>query len=187
MTLRDRVLVWGVASLLAIGPVHAQQAQATDVAGSSSDVSGTLTQSDAYLFQTDESRIRMADVAASLTEALRSGRLDESVVNGQPRTVSPEVVNLLLAPSTADKQAAVQHFTEVLREKGLPRSEARILADRTAGLLADGIASPDAFLAAVNAFNKTVATAPAGFLVQPPSEFTVVRAVLLALLEGAAI
>ena len=187
MTLRDRVLVWGVASFLAIGPVHAQQAQGTDVTGSSSDVSGTLTQSDAYLFQTDESRIRMADVAASLTEALRSGRLDESVVDGQPRTVSPEIVNLFLADSEADQRAAVQHFTDVLRTKGLPRGEARTLAERTAGLLADDTTSPDAFLAAINAFNGAVAAAPAGFLVQPPAEFTVVRAVLLALLEGAAI
>jgi hypothetical protein len=187
MTLRDRVLAWAVAGLLAVGPAYAQQAQGTDVTGSSSDVSGTLTQSDAYLFQTDESRIRMADVAASLTDALRNGRLDQSVVGGRSMTVSPETAALFLADSEAEKEAAIQHVTAALTEKGLPLGDARALAERMAGLLTERAAPADAFLAAVNAFNNAVDAAPAGFLVEPPSEFTVARAVLLALLEGAAI
>lgn len=187
MTLRDRVLAWLAVGLLAIGPAYAQQAQGTDVTGTSSDVSGNLTQSDSYLFQTDESRIRMNDVAASLTEALRGGRLDQSVAGGQPMTVAPQVADLLLAPTREARRAAAQQFVDALIKSGLPRADARLLADGVGGLLENGTVSPSAFLSAVEAFNKAVNRAPARFLAQPPQEFTVTRAILKALLEGAAI
>ena len=51
----------------------------------------------------------------------------------------------------------------------------------------DGTVTPDQFLSAIQAFNTAVDVAPAGFLSQPPQEFIVVRAVLLALLEGATV
>jgi hypothetical protein len=187
MTLRDRVIAWAAVGLLVIGPAHAQQAQGTDVTGTSSDVSGTLTQSDAYLFQTDESRIRMNDVAASLSDALRSGRLDESVAGSRPMTVSAPTAALILSGSKAEKTAAAQQFAEVLTERGLAPADARLLAEKVAGLLDEGTVTPDAFLAAVEAFNAAVDVAPPGFLTQPPQEFIVVRAVLMALLEGATI
>lgn len=186
MTLRDRVIAWMAVGLLAIGPAHAQQAQGTDVTGSASDVSGTLTQSDAYLFQSDESRIRMNDIAASLSEALREGRLGGSVAAGPPMSVSSELAALFVADARPDADAA-QMLVDALTERGLTAPEARALAESVAGLLNDGTTSPEAFLAAVEAFNAAVDVAPADFLVYPPHEILVVRAVLMALLDGTAV
>jgi hypothetical protein len=185
MTLRDRVVAWVAVGLLAIGPAHAQQAQGTDVTGSSSDVSGTLTQSDTYLFQSDESRIRMNDIAASLSEALQGGRLGESVVDGQPMPVPSELTTVLVAASRPD--AATRSFVAALTERGLAPPTARALAESVTGLLNGGTISPVAFSGAVEAFNAAVDGAPMDFLVSPPREFLVVRAVLMTLLDGTAV
>lgn len=179
------MFVMAAVGLLAIGPAHAQQAQGTDVTGSSSDVSGNLTQSDAYLFQTDEARVRMSDVAASLTEALRSGTLGESVVGGSPLSVSPEMTQLFVAGSRSDAKAASKPFVDALMIRGLSQTDATVLAQGVAGLLEGGTVTPDRFLNAIAAFNAAVDEAPVGFLAEPPHEFVVVRAVLKALLEGA--
>jgi len=186
MKIRIPIFALTVVGLLAVGPVHAQQTSGSDVTGSSSDVSGNLTQSDIYLFQTDEARIRMSDVAASLTLALRGGTLDESVV-GQPLAVSPAMADLFLAASKTEKRAATTPFADALTAQGLPRSDAALLASSIAGLLEGGTITPDRFLAAVEAVNAAVDVAPAGFLAQPPHDFIVARSVLMALLEGAAV
>jgi hypothetical protein len=186
MSLRFRIVVLAAVGLLAIGPAYAQvQTQASDVSGPSSDVSGNLTQSDVYLFQTDESRIRMADAAAALIQALQRGTLGESVVSGgTPMPISPEVAGLFLASSRTDVRAASPSVVTALTDQGLPRAEAVALARAAAGLLKDETVSPAQFLEAVEAFNAAVGVAPAGFLAQPPSEFVVVRAVLMALLDA---
>ena len=185
MTIRNRVFALVVAGLLAVGPVYAQQAQGTDIAGAASDVSGNLTQSDIYLFQTDEARIRMNDVAASLTQALQRGTLDESVAGSQAMSVSPAVAELFMADSKRDVRRATQAFVEAMTAQGLSRSDASTLADGVVGLLESGTVTPEQFLGAIQAFNAAVDVAPAGFLAQPPQEFIVVRSVLMALLEGA--
>lgn len=187
MTIRNRVFALVVAGLLAVGPVYAQQAQGTDIAGAASDVSGNLTQSDVYLFQTDEARIRMNDVAASLTLALQRGALGESVVGGRAVSVSPAIADLFMADTERDVREATQSFADALTARGLSRPDARTLADGVGGLLEGGTVTPDQFLSAIQAFNAAVDVAPAGFLAQPPQEFIVVRAVLLALLEGATV
>ena len=188
MTIRNRVFAaLAVVGLLMVGPTYAQQAQGTDISGAASDVSGNLTQSDIYLFQTDEARIRMNDVAASLTQALERGMLGESVVGSRPLSVSSEVADLFMAGSERDARRATQAFVEALTARGLSQPDARTLAEGIGGLLEDGTVTPDQFLSAIQAFNTAVDVAPAGFLSQPPQEFIVVRAVLLALLEGATV
>src|SRR6056297_2522692 len=98
MTLRNRFGLLVVAGLLTFGPAYAQ----SDNSGAypQSDVSGNLTQSDLAAFQSDETRIRMNDVAATLAEALQKGTLGASVVSGtQPLPVPPAVSDLFVAPS----------------------------------------------------------------------------------------
>lgn len=187
MTIRTLLLALAVTGLLTVAPVHAQQAQGTDITGVASDVSGNLTQSDIYLFQTDEARIRMNDVAASLTQALQRGTLDESVVGSPAMSVSPDVANLFTADSKRDVRQTTQAFVEAMTARGLSRADATTLADGVVGLLEGGTVTPDQFLGAIQAFNAAVDVAPGGFLAQPPQEFVVVRAVLMALLEGATV
>jgi hypothetical protein len=185
MTLRNRFGLLVVAGLLTFGPAHAQ----SDNSGAypQSDVSGNLTQSDLAFFQSDEARIRMNDVATTLAEALQEGTLGASVVSGsQPLSVSPAVSDLFLASSRRDKAAATHAVANALTAQGLPQAPATRLANAVAGLLNDGTASPAQTLDALDAFNAAVDAAPAPFLVQPPSEFLVVRSVLTALMEGAA-
>ena len=185
MTIRTLLFALAVTGLLTIGPVYAQQAQGTDITGAASDVSGNLTQSDIYLFQTDEARIRMNDVAVSLTQALQSGTLGESVVGSPAMPVSPEVANLFTADSKRDVREATEAVVGALTDQGLSQSDANTLAKDIGGLLEGGTVTPEQFLSAIQAFNTAVDVAPADFLAQPPQEFIVVRAVLMALLEGA--
>jgi hypothetical protein len=185
--LRSSIFVVMAVGTLALvpSPLHAQNGY-SDGTGSTSDMSGVLTQSDSYLFQSDEARIRMSDVASSLTQALQTGTLDASVVGvGQTVPVPSSVRTLLMASPETSVAAAQRSFVDVLTTRGLPEREANRLAETTAGLLDGGTASPTSFLEAVEAYNAAVNAAPAGLLARPPHELVVVRAVLTALLEGA--
>lgn len=185
MTLRSYFLGLAVCSLLLAGPARAQSQ--SDVAGAvpMSDVSGTLTQSDLMVIQSDEVRIRLADIAASLGRALRAGTLPATVVGtGQPTAVPSGVADLLLAASRAERRAAARPFTETLTAQGVPAVQATALARATAGLLEDGEIAAERFLPALHAFNAVVDAAPAPVLAHPSPEFVVVRAVLTTLLDG---
>lgn len=187
MTLRSRFLGLAVCFLLLAGPAAAQSQ--SDVAGAvpMSDVSGTRAQSDPMVFQSDEARIRLADVAAALGRALRTGTLPASVSGtGQPAAVPGGVADLFLAASRAERRAAARQVAETLTAGGLPAAEATALARATAGLLEDGGIRVERFLPALRAFNAVVDAAPAPALARPPAEFVVVRAVLTTLLDGTA-
>jgi len=189
MTLRVPLFVVAAIGLLAMGavPGYAQNSSGySDGTGATSDMSGTITQSDFYLFQSDEARIRMSDVASSLTQALRTGTLGSSVVRGrQTVSVPPAVSTLLMASSDSEVAEAQQSFVDAMTARGLSKDNATALAEATAGLLDGQTVSGRQFLDAIEAFNTIVNTAPAGFLARPPHELVVVRAVLMALLEGA--
>lgn len=177
--------------LLTVGPAHAQRAQASETSGHTaaiaSDKSGaSVTNSESIFFQSDEAQIRMNDVASTLLQALRRGHFGSSVVRSpQPIPVSPMMANLLAASSRRDVSAARRHFTRALTTANLPLEESEALAQAAAGLLNEGTASALQVQEALNAYNAAVDTAPANFLVEPPQEFILVRAVLVALLEGA--
>jgi len=181
--LRPFVLVF--VSLLIVGgaPAWGQ----SDVSGSlpASDASGVLTQSDPMAFAPDEVRIRMADVAARLARALRTGTLSGGRAGmGRSVTVPPGTADLLLASSRAERRAATDPFVAILTEQGVPTQPARALARATAGLLKADTVDPENVLPALHAFNAVVDVAPAPFLARPPQEVVVVRSVLLALLDG---
>jgi len=181
--LRTFVLVF--VSLLIVGgaPAWGQ----SDVSGSlpASDASGVLTQSDQMAFAPDEVRIRMADVAARLAQALRTGTLSGGGAGmGRSVTVSPGTADLLLASSRAERRAAAGPFASILTEQGVPARPAWALARASAGLLAGDSIDPETLLPALHAFNAVVEGAPTSFLAQPPQEVVVLRAVLLSLLDG---
>jgi hypothetical protein len=180
------ILLAGVC-LLAVGPAQAQTDNGGNTPATVSDQSGaSVTNSDAVFFQSDEAQIRMNDVASSLTQALQRGRLGPSVVGrNQSVTVPSAVSELFFASSREDVAATTQQFLDVLTAKDLPKKEAKALARSVAGLLDGSTVSISQFRGALEAYNAAVNTAPVGFLVQPPHEFIVVRAVLTALLEGA--
>lgn len=187
MTLRSCLFGLALCSLVIAGPARAQSH--SDVAGAvpMSDVSGTLTQSDLMFFQSDEARIRMADIAASLGRSLRTGTLPANVAGtGQPTAVPSGVADLLLAASRAERRAAARPFAETLTAQGVPAAQATALARATAGLLEDGEITPERFLPALRAFNAVVDAAPAAVLATPPQSFVVVRAVLTTLLDSTA-
>ncbi len=172
--------------LWAGGPVLAQNAQNSDSGGAlpMSDLSGGLTQSDLAYFQADDAQVRLNDVAESLAQALQSGTLGASVVEGRQSMSVPPAVAAIIAPA-ADQEAErrSQSFVDVLRAQGLPQAEATVLAEAVTGLLEGGTVDPDQLVRALTAFNEAVDAAPPGFLAQPPHEFLVVRAVLATLLQ----
>jgi hypothetical protein len=185
MKIRLRFLAPVLVSLLLAGsgPAYAQ----SDVTGPvpASDVSGTLTQGDLVVFQSDEARIRMADVAAPLAQALRGGALPAEITGSeQPVAVPAGVADLLLASSRREGRADAQKLTDALTAQGVPSAPAAALARATRGLLAADQVAPKQFVAALHAFNAVVDGAPAPMLARPPQEFVVVRTVLMALLPG---
>lgn len=165
------------------------QSQQSDGAGvvPLSDGSGALVQSDQAFVQSDDVRIRMNDIASTLAEALQDGVLGTSVTQTpQSVAVSRSLADLLLAPSRKARRAAEQDLAGLLTAMDVPAAEANALAEATAGLLAGGTVQIDQFGPALIAFNAVVDAAPPAFLVQPPAEFVVVRAVLMSLLDGTA-
>jgi hypothetical protein len=165
------------------GPAYAQ----SDVTGPvpASDVSGTLLRSDLVVFQSDEARIRMADLAAALTQALRAGALSAGGPGTESLVAVPAgVADLLLASSGHEGRAAAQQLTDDLTAQGVPTAQAMALARATTGLLATEQVDPEQFLATLHAFNAVVDVAPAPVLIRPPQAFVVVRTVLMALLPG---
>lgn len=165
-----------------VGPVWAQN---SDAGGSlpQSDVSGTLTQSDVGFFQSDEARIRMADIASALTAALREGTLGPSITGTARSLAVPDLArDLLLTSSHAETSA----FVDLLVAEGIPAADATVLARSVSGLLEGNSLSPTAVRTALHAFNRVVDRAPASFLADPPQEVVVVRLVLVTLLAGAA-
>ena len=185
MTLRSRLLGLALSSLLVAGPAAAQSH--SDVAGAvpMSDVSGTVAQGDQVVFQSDDARIRMAELAAALAQALRAGALPAGMAGGGPSVAVPAgVADLLLASSRREGRAAVQQFTGALTAQGVPSAPATALARATTGLLATDQVAPAQFLGALRAYNVVVDAAPAPVLAQPPRALVVVRTVLLTLLPG---
>jgi hypothetical protein len=185
MTIRLRVLAPVLAFLLlaAGGSAYAQ----SDVSGPvpASDVSGTLVQGDQVVFQSDEARIRMTELAAALAQALRAGALPADMAGGEQSVAVPAAVaDLLLASSRREGRAAAQRLTEALTTQGVPSAPATALARATRSLLADDRVAPKQFVEALRAYNAVVDAAPASVLARPPQELVVVRAVLMALLPG---
>lgn len=185
MTIRLQSLALVLVCLLLAGggPAYAQ----SDVTGPvpASDVSGTLARSDRVVFQADEARIRMADLAAALTRALRAGALPTGGTGSESSVAVPAgVADLLLASSGREGRAAAQQLTDVLTAQGVPSAQAIALARTTTGLLATEQVDPEQFLATLHAFNAVVDVAPAPVLARPPQAFVVVRTVLMALLPG---
>lgn len=186
MRFRDRLLVIVAVGLLVVGPVLAQKSPNSDGSGAlpMSDASGGLTQSDLVYFQSDDAQVRLNDVAESLAQALRSGTLGASVVEGrQSMSVPPAVADVIAPASDQEAERRSQSFGIDLRAQGLPQAEATVLAEAVAGLLEGGTVVPDQLVRALTAFNEAVDAAPPGFLAQPPHEFLVVRAVLSTLLQ----
>lgn len=190
MHFRDRLLmvlfVMVAVGLCAGVPVLGQDAQNSDSGGAlpMSDASGGLTQSDLAYFQSDDAQVRLDDVAESLAQALRSGTLGASVVEGrQSMSVPPAVADVIAPASDQEAERRSQSFGNDLRAQGLPQAEATVLAEAVSGLLEGGSVDSDQLVRALTAFNEAVDAAPPGFLAQPPHEFLVVRAVLSALLQ----
>lgn len=185
----SRVLVPALLFLLATGPALAQRtAGASDVSGAlpMSDASGALSQSNQMVFQSDEARIRMADVASILAQALREGSLGASLTGKEPMAVPDGTAPLLLASSSAERRQAVQQMTETMTTHGLPKESASAFVDAVAGILEGETVSSEQFLSALRTFNAAVDAAPASFLARPPQEFVVARTVLTILLDATA-
>ncbi len=181
-----RLLFLAGVCLLMVGPAQAQRG--SDVSGNVplSDQSGVAVNSDGVFFQSDEAKVRLNDVAASLIQALQSGQIGSSVM-GESRsmTVSPMVIDLFSATSQKNVVATTKAFTDEMTANGLSKNEAKTLAETVAGLLNGGTVTPSQFRDALVAYNAAVDAAPADVLVQPPHDFIVVRSVLMTLLEGA--
>ena len=159
------------------------QAQNSDggAAAVLSDQSGSLvTQSDVVFFQSDEAQVRMNDVATALMESLQRGVIGNEVI------VPTSVTNLLTAGSEDAAEVHAQLFINALVQQGLREKQARSLAQSAASLLGDGTVHSEQFVKAVQAYNAAVEAAPHRFLAQPPTEFVVVRTVLMNLIQGAA-
>jgi len=186
MKIRVRVLVSFVLSLVLAGPAWAQGNSDVSGAVPMSDVSGSLSQSDLFSFQSDESRLRMGDVATGLVQGLRTGMLRPGMTGMEQTVVVPgTVVPLFLGSTREEARTAAQQLTDVLVAEGIPTVEATALARSAAGLLAEeGVVNPDRFLTTLHAFNAVVEAAPSSFLAQPPQAFVVVRAVLTTLLDA---
>ena len=181
MTTRLRVLACTALCAVLAVPAFAQQNSDTGGALPQSDVSGTLTQSDVMAFQSDEARLRMEDMAASLVSTLRSGQITER--GGQPISVPGPLAAYLTAAPT---KATAQPIADRLVAAGLARSSAQALAEAGAGLLHEQEVAPEQVAAALQAYNAAVEAAPTLILARPPAEMLVLRAVLVSLLEGAA-
>ena len=190
MRLFSRVFLSAVATLLLIAPAQAQRSgQSSDVAGvmPQSDGSGALTQSDLIVFQSDESRIRLNDIAGRLSTALQEGRLGRSVATvDAPLMVPSTLTDLFLGSSHGSAKPAARDVVRILVARGLSSGDATRLGRAVAGLLHDGTVDPKQVHDALRAYNQTVERAPAPFLGNPPTEFLVVRAVLTSLLHGSA-
>lgn len=179
-----------LAAIVLWGSTSPGLAQRSDVSGAvpMSDASGVLTQSDPIAFQSDDAERRMADVAAELVQALRTGTLSLGMTGTEQALVVPETLaTLFLASSRGQIRTAARQLTDTLVAEGIPRAEAKALARASAELLAEeGIVDPDQFLTALHAFNAVVNAAPPSVLARPPQAFVVVRSVLTTLLDGTA-
>ena len=187
MTIWFRCIVVTILLLLISLPAWAQGVH-SDLGGAAplSDVSGAATQSDQALLQSDETQIRMNDIAAALASALREGTLGASVVGGaEPMAVSPGLADLFLAPSRSETQEASETFVAALTAEGIPAEQARGLAAAMAGLLEDETVDLPQLRPSLAAFNAVIDAAPTPALAAPPVEITAARAVLTALLDGA--
>ena len=185
MTISSRILCLLAGAFLIVTPLYAQSNSDVSGAVPASDVSGNLTQSDLFYFQSDESKIRMAEVSASLARALREGTLGASVTSVGPMEISESTAALFLAESRKDRRLNAETFAESLMAAGIPSSEARSLATEVAGVLEGETVDSDRFAAALLAFNEVVDVAPKSFLTAPPTSFVVVRIVLTTLLDAA--
>jgi hypothetical protein len=176
-----------VVGLVLTGPTLAQsRVQASDVSGpgQGSDISGSIVGQD--MLQSDEARIRLADIATKLAGALQEGMLGISVTGTQQSmTVSPSFSNLFLEPSRKKGRAAEKAFGRMLMTDGIPTAEAAALAEVAKGLLENGSIQLSQFRSALHAYNAVVDAAPASFLADPPSDFVALRVVLMSLLDGA--
>jgi hypothetical protein len=129
----------------------------------------------------------MADIASSLSQALRDGAIGSGLVGQQPVVVPSSAADLLLASSRTAKRSSARQFRGVLTAEGISAPVAAALAESTAGLIQEGrTVDVNQFMEALGAFNAVVDEAPAPFLLNPPQEFVVIRTVLTALLDGTA-
>jgi hypothetical protein len=189
MKIRTVALLAVIGCLLTSGPLLAQsRAQASDVTGpgQGSDISGsTVEQGPQDVLQSDEARIRLADIASKLATALQEGTLGTSVTGAlQPMTVSRSLSDLFLEPTRKKGRAAEGALFATLTAAGIPKTDAEALAEATTGLLKNGAIQPSQLRSALHAYNAVVDVAPASFLTEPPSDMVALRVVLMTLLDG---
>ncbi|PQJ34954.1 hypothetical protein BSZ35_10405 [Salinibacter sp. 10B] len=185
MTLFARSILIAAVCVLTASPVWAQN---TDTGGSipqsdvsGSDVSGTLSDLDA--FQTEAAQGRLVAVSSQLAQSVRSGVL--ATGDGTSVTVSPQMMDLVFVPTRAKRHAASQQLYDLLVGQGVPASEATAFTTALTGLLENETVQPTQLVTALQAFNSVVEIAPTAFLAQPPSDFIAARILLITLLDAA--